>query len=319
MRRPEAARRLLRAMTHPWTSDGRWLRCALHAHTTRSDGDLAPRHLGRHYARAGYDVLAITDHWKITADGSVDGLVVIPSVELNCILPGARDGHVLGFGVAATEDELHALAETHADLEATADWIEARGGVSYLAHPYWTGVTPGLELPANVVGIEVYNAGCELEVGRGLSAVHWDELLENGRLCPAIAADDSHHPGYDSDLAWTWVRAPERSRSAVLEALAGGSFYSSTGPLIHDVRLEGESVEVRCSPCRSVTLVSGRATGAAVNVGRLGYRHGGRELECDGEGLVVRARLDVPPSARHVRVEVVDASGRKAWANPLPV
>ena len=307
-------------MTDPWTAEGVWLRCSFHAHTTRSDGELAPKHLARHYDRAGYHVLGITDHWRITDARSSERPLVIPSVELNCILPGARDGHVLGFGVVAREDELRALAKEHADLETTADWIEAHGGISYLAHPYWTGVTPGtLELPQNVIGIEVYNAGCELEVGRGLSAVHWDELLESGRLCPAIATDDSHHPGFDSDLAWTWVRAGERSRDAVLDALATGAFYSSTGPRIDDLRLDDDSIDVRCSPCRSVTLVSGRATGAAVNVGRLGYRHAGRELSCDENGLVVHARLDVPPSARHVRVEVTDAAGRKAWGNPLPV
>lgn len=307
-------------MTDPWTTDGTWLRCALHAHTTRSDGELAPKHLARHYERAGYDVLAITDHWRITDAVSKERLLVVPSVELNCILPGARDGHVLAFGVAASEQELRDLAQEHADLEAVADWSEAHGGVSYLAHPYWTGVTPGtLVLPTNVVGVEVFNAGCELEVGRGLSTVHWDELLEAGRLCPAIAADDSHHPGFDSDLAWTWVRAPERSRAAILEALAAGTFYSSTGPLLYDVRRDGDAVEVRCSPCRSVTLVSGRATGAAVTVGRLGYRHAGRELECDHNGLVVHARLEVPRSARHVRVEVTDAAGGKAWANPIAV
>lgn len=307
-------------MIDPWTTDGIWLRCALHAHSTRSDGELAPKHLARHYGRAGYDVLGITDHWRITDARSSERPLVIPSVELNCILPGARDGHVLGFGVVAREDELRALAKEHADLETTADWIEAHGGISYLAHPYWTGVTPGtLELPRNVIGIEVYNAGCELEVGRGLSAVHWDELLESGRLCPAIATDDSHHPGFDSDLAWTWVRAGARSRDAVLDALAAGAFYSSTGPRIDDLRVDGDVIEVRCSPCRSVTLVSGRATGAAVNVGRLGYRHAGRELSCDENGLVVHARLEVPPSARHVRIEVTDAEGRKAWGNPLPV
>ena len=306
-------------MGAPWTIGGTWLRCALHAHTNRSDGELAPRHLVRHYARAGYDVLAFTDHWRITDDESVDALVVVPSVELNCILPGARDGHVLGYGVTADETELHELAQQHAGLQDTSDWIEGHGGIAYLAHPYWTGVTPGIELPDNVVGIEVYNAGCELEVGRGLSAVHWDELLEAGRLCPAIAADDSHYPAYDSDLAWTWVKAPERSRTAVVSALAAGSFYSSTGPLISNVSRGDDSIEVVCSPCRSITLVSGRATGSAVHMGRLGYRHAGRELECDRDGLVVRARLDIPPSARHVRVEVADAAGRKAWANPFPV
>jgi hypothetical protein len=307
-------------MSNPWASDGTWLRCALHAHTNRSDGELTPRDLAGHYARAGYDVLAITDHWRIGGDDSVDGILVVPSVELNCILPGARDGHVLGYGVEADENELHELAKEHADLVAIADWIEAHSGVAYLAHPYWTGVTPGtLELPANVVGIEVFNAGCELEIGRGLAAVHWDELLESGRLCPAIATDDSHHPGFDSDLAWTWVKAPARSQAAVLEALANGSAYSSSGPRIHDIHLEDGAVEVRCSPCRAVTLVSERTTGASVNVGRLGYRHHGRELERNDAGLVIHARLDVPPSARHARIEVTDEAGRKAWANPQRV
>jgi hypothetical protein len=307
-------------MSGPWTTDGTWLRCALHAHTNRSDGELTPRDLAGHYARGGYDVLAITDHWRISGDDSVDGILVVPSVELNCILPGARDGHVLGYGVEADENELHELANQRPSLAAVADWIAAHGGIAFLAHPYWTGVTPGtLELPDNVVGIEVFNAGCELEIGRGLAAVHWDELLESGRLCPAIATDDSHHPGFDSDLAWTWVKAPERSQAAVLEALANGSAYSSSGPRIHDIHLDHGAVEVRCSPCRAVTLVSRRTTGASVNVGRLGYRHHGRELERNDAGLVVHARLDVPPSACHVRVEVTDAAGRKGWTNPQRV
>ena len=50
-------------MNNPWPVPGAWLRCALHAHTTNSDGELAPRTLVQHYERAGYDVLAVTDHW----------------------------------------------------------------------------------------------------------------------------------------------------------------------------------------------------------------------------------------------------------------
>jgi hypothetical protein len=304
----------------PWCADGKWLRCALHAHTTQSDGELAPDLLALHYERAGYDVLAVTDHWKRT-EATAERILVIPSVELNCILPGARDGHVLGFGVDCDPGDLEALAEEYCDLPRTADWIGQHGGIAYLAHPYWTGVTPGtLELPPNVAGIEVYNAGCELEVGRGLSVVHWDELAEAGRLCPAIASDDSHHPGFDSDLAWTWVRAKERTAAEVLGALAGGVFYSTSGPLLKDVARDRDAVEVSCSPCRSVTLVSGKSIGSAVNAGRLGYVYRGRVLATDeAGGLVVRARLEIPPAARHVRVEITDAAGRKAWANPFPV
>jgi hypothetical protein len=300
----------------PFTTDGEWLRCALHAHTTGSDGELEPDALAAHYARAGFDVLAITDHWKRTDATTEAPLLVLPSVELNCILPAARDGHVLGFGISADAD-LAALGAEYADLERTAGFIADHGGVAYLAHPYWTGATPGtLELPENVAGIEVWNAGCELEVGRGLSSVHWDELLETGRLCFGLVTDDSHHPGFDSGYGWTWLRVPERTAEAVLAGLAAGSFYGSSGPLLHDVAVDGEKVEVRCSPARSVTLVSGRSEGAAVNAGRLGYRYAGEVLAADDRGIT-HARLRRPFGARYVRIEVTDATGNRAWTNPL--
>ncbi|MGZ8740910.1 MAG: PHP domain-containing protein, partial [Gaiellaceae bacterium] len=109
--------------THPFTGEGEWLRCALHAHTTRSDGELEPDALAAHYERAGYDVLAITDHWKRTEAPSTERLLVLPSVELNCILPDARDGHVLGYGIRADADlpaDLIELGAEDADLERTA-------------------------------------------------------------------------------------------------------------------------------------------------------------------------------------------------------
>ena len=77
-----------------------WLRCALHAHTTNSDGDLPPDKLVRHYEWAGYDVLAITDHWVRTAERSTRKTLVIPSVELNATCGGPEhDAHVLALGV----------------------------------------------------------------------------------------------------------------------------------------------------------------------------------------------------------------------------
>lgn len=301
-------------MESPWDSEGDWLRAALHTHSTGSDGELAPRGVASHYRRAGYDVVALTDHWRRSIAPSTPELVVLPGVELNCVLPDDRDGHVLGLGIerdpAELEGERHGLAET-------ADWIVGAGGVAYLAHPYWTGVRPaGFELPPSVTGIEVFNAGCELEIGRGLSSVHWDELLEDGRVCPALATDDSHHPGFDSDHAWTWLRA-EPTAESVLDALRTGRFYGSTGPVLREVDAQDGEVVVRCTPARSVTLLTGRTSGTAVNAGRLGYRYGADVLDATADGLITAARLDRPETAPFARVEVVDAYGRKAWTNPL--
>src|SRR5437879_1246287 len=80
-------------------------------------------------------------------------------------------------------------------------------------------------LPA-VVGIEVYNAGCEIECGRGLSTVHWDMLLDAGHSCFAVACDDTHYAGFDSGHAWTMVRATEPTPEGVVAALREGASYA---------------------------------------------------------------------------------------------
>ena len=303
------------SISNPFAATGTWLRCALHAHTTCSDGDLSPEELVSHYERAGFDVLAITDHWVRTEARSTDRLLVVPSSELSCLLPGDTDGHLLAFGI--DEDPLE-FVRTRPDLAAAAAWVGEHGGVAYLAHPYWTGApASGLSLCEGVAGLEVYNAGCELEVGRGLSTVHWDELLERGGRYFGIAADDSHHASFDSSFAWVWARVAERSLAAVLGALASGCFYSSTGPLVHDLRVEDGSVEVRCSPCRRITLCTGPRRGSSVSAGRFGYRYAGDILSGANKEEITHARLERPVGSRYVRLELVDSYGRKAWTNPL--
>ena len=300
----------------PFEGDGVWLRCALHAHTTNSDGELPPDKLVRHYEWAGFDVLAITDHWVRTAEPSTERLLVIPSTELNAQAGGPeQDAHVLALGLA-TDPELP--AGEFASLAETVAWVHEQSGVPYLAHTYWSGLrTDQFEECEGLVGIEIWNAGCELEVGRGDGTLHWDEALERGRLLYGIASDDSHHPGYDSALGWTWVRAGERSQEAVLAALREGRFYSSTGPLIHELEVDDDHVVVRCSPAASVTLLAGRRRGARANAGRLGYPHGSEILGRNDAGLITATRLERPQRTPYGRVELADADGRRAWTNPL--
>jgi hypothetical protein len=297
----------------PFSGDGVWLRAALHAHTTNSDGEMAPDMLVRHYEWAGYDVLAITDHWVRTVERSTRNLLVIPSTELNATASG-HDAHVLALGVDADP----APPDEFAPLPEVVEWITQNAGVPFLAHTYWSGLrTSDWEACDGLVGIEVWNAGCELEIGRGDSSLHWDEALEAGRALTAIATDDSHHPGYDSGFAWTMVRAADRSADAVLDALRSGAFYGSTGPAIHDVELDGDAVVVRCSPASSVTLVSTRHRGARANAGRLGYPNASTILERDADGAITACRLEIPPLVPYCRIEVADEAGRRAWTNPL--
>ena len=204
---------------HPFDDPGEWFRCALHAHTTNSDGDLAPELLVRHYEWAGYDVLAITDHWARTDEPSTPGLLVIPSAELNAIAPAREDdAHVLALGLEV--DPVIPELE-FAPLQEVVSWVLENGGAPFLAHTYWSGLrVDQWEGCEGLLGIEVWNTGCQLELGRGDASLHWDEALERGRPFYALATDDSHYPGFDSGFAWTWVRAREKTQAAVLDALA---------------------------------------------------------------------------------------------------
>jgi len=239
-------------MPGPFDAEGEWLRCALHAHTTNSDGELAPSLLVRHYEWAGFDVLAITDHWVRTVEPSTGRLLVIPGTELNAQAGGPEhDAHVLALGVDADPEP---PANGFAPLEEVVAWI---------------------------------------------------------------ASDDSHHPGYDSGHAWVWARCTERTQAAVLDALRKGRFYSSAGPEIHSLELDDGVLTVRCSPVASATLVAGPRRGARVNAGRLGYPHAAEILDRDAAGAITAARLERPWGAEYGRLELADASGRKAWTNPV--
>ena len=100
---------------------------------------------------------------------------------------------------------------------------------------------------ADLAGIEVMNGGSERLQGNGLSAVHWNEILQRGARASA-SDDDSHYAGQAAARVDDGAGA-ERSWEAVLEALRSGSFYSSTGAKIHGVEVDGDGdVDGRSRP-----------------------------------------------------------------------
>ena len=302
----------------PFARDGLWLRCALHAHSTGSDGALTPEALVAMYAAASYDVVAITDHWARTIPASGSGTVTIPGVELDATFgSGASDAHVLALGIAEAPEPPRPGAGYPLVDDAVA-WTRATGGIAFLAHPYWSGLAPATVAALDgIAGVEIYNTGCDIAVGRGLSAVHWDHALEAGRPLHAIAADDTHFPPGDACRAWVWVQAAERSPEAVLAALASGAYYSSTGPRIRSIEVGDDAVEVLCSAAASVTLVQGSRLGSRVNAPAPGFGSRGEITCADDEGRIRGVRLERIDGAPYGRIEVEDAQGRRAWSNAL--
>jgi Predicted metal-dependent phosphoesterases (PHP family) len=318
-------------MVGAFEGDGVWLKTALHTHTSDTDGELRPEAVAAHHEWAGFDVLAITDHWTLTSVPSTEHLVVITGAELAVDPLGkGRYTEILAIGIDVLPDDPggdRAYWEridnydfkTFPDLSTAAAFITGQGGAAFVAHPYWSGLPPEVILAAQgLTGLELFNASAERENGRGDSSYIWDLALESGQSLSAIATDDSHYPLFDIGDAWTMVHAADRTRDAVLEALHAGRTYASNGPVLHDVRRDGDRIEVRCSPCRSVALHTRYQEGWAVRADHRGRQEGARILERDEAGLVIRARFrpdieDLP----FVRVVATDIEGRKAWTNPI--
>lgn len=101
------------------------------------------------------------------------------------------------------------------------------------------------------------------------------------------------------------VRSESLDPDLLLAALHAGDYYTSQGPVIHDIRIgdDGRTIHVTNSP-----VVSAFATGRP-DLTRVYGRHN-RQI----------TRWSAPIEqfrGSYVRVTVVDALGRRAWSNPI--
>jgi hypothetical protein len=291
-----------------------WLKGNVHTHTTNSDGQATPQERVDQYAARGYDFLAITDHGKITRVDSLhapDGLTLIQGAELHPSNPfGGQVHHFVALGIDADIDASK-MAPQH-----VIDAVREQGGSVWLAHPYWCSVNMMRDvLPLHgLAGMEVFNSICHC-YGRGESAVHWNDWMEqSGRLLPALATDDAHAvETAESDTygGWTMVRVKERDAATIRSALEQGLSYSSTGPQIHDIQLrrledddKGNRViqaTVRCSEAQRIQVIY-QVVGAH-------YREPGRTFE--------EATFNIGANASWARFEIIAPDGAKAWSNPF--
>jgi hypothetical protein len=287
--------------THFPTS-GLWLKANLHAHTTESDGRLSPPEHAIHYRRQGYQVLAITDHSKVTpcSQFSAHDFVCFEGIELG--VGRSESGgtfHIVGLDVPP---EVADAPRDHP--QATLDAIAEAGGIGFVAHPYWSClVAHDLIGLRNCLGVELINYGCEIEIAKGISTVHWEDCLVRGDRYLGLGVDDGHRCGWDFYGGFTMVCAEELSREAVVAALRAGHFYASMGPLIHDLRLEGDSLTVECTPA------------AAINF--LGNNQRGWCIQKEDRPPLTGARYLIEGNERYIRVEIVNETGLRAWSQPV--
>jgi hypothetical protein len=263
------------------------------------------------YREAGYDFLVLTDHfearwgWRVTdtapaRDGSFTTLL---GAELSSA--DWDDESVFWVNAIGLPADFPAPApgEPHDALIARA---AQAGAYSVLLHPGLTNFLEFDRLPmAHIHAVETYNVNAAHswpDQAEGRYAV--DALLARGHRLHVAVGDDAHwHHPHDRFGAWTCVRAPALDPAALLEALKAGAYYSTQGPEIHDVAVDGDRVNVACTPARANAL-----TGI----------HGWRSDVAEGEPLLEEAVLDLAKLASpYWRLTVTAEDGRRAWTNPV--
>jgi predicted metal-dependent phosphoesterase TrpH len=283
----------------PFGLPGRWFKGNLHTHTTQSDGKPTPAESMQWHADHGYDFLAITDHNRVVNPLEFMAnppLLAIPSVEISA-RRGTVEYHVVSIGV-------NSMPIAHAkDPQDTIDAVNAAGGLCFIAHPYWHDHTfEDLLALKGHIGIEIFNTGCWLEINKGHSLVHWDGILRRGQSVYGLATDDSHFAYPDHGRGWVNVRAEKLDAPSIMDALRKGQFYSTMGPEIYDVQLEGRKVTMHCSPARSVFLIGD-------------IWHCPNAAQVWDEHPITEATFTLHQGQRYLRVEVVDMDYQSAWTN----
>ncbi len=276
----------------PYAVPGRWYKGNLHTHTTVSDGRLSPAEVVRWYEEHDYDYVALTDHDVFCDPSSLQPttrLLLIPGFEFS--RGAVPEAHILCLGVrqAYGGDNQDVLTRTR-----------ALGGMAAFCHPNW--VRDDLWSPEEMAGLryytgmEIYNNVINRLVGRALATDDWDEMLTRGHLLWGYANQDAHRLE-DFGHAWTMALAQTRSVQGVLQALAGGHCYSSTGVAFREIGLREGAVYVRMPRRARVRFIG---------------PHGAVLFEKRG----VEAAYQ-PGDTPYVRVEAEDEDGHWAWSQPF--
>ncbi|MEM7058899.1 MAG: phosphotransferase [Pseudomonadota bacterium] len=295
---------------------GKFFRGNIHTHSTLSDGALDVGEVCRRYAAEGYDFVCMTEHLVGRYDYPIadtrpfrtDDFTTILGAEVHTgQLANGEIWHILAIGLPLDFERPVApdfkgvnAPESGADL---ARRCRDAGAFVAIAHPQWYNLTLADAMTIKAAhAVEIYNHGCYIECDRPDGWAIMDLLVSYGRRLSACATDDAHFKGPDHFGGWVMVKAEANDPDALVAALKNGTYYSSQGPLLHDLWIEDDQINVRCSPVDRVMAVG---AGAAA---RFAYGSG------MAEAALPLTRFE---AGGWVRIVVADALGKRAWSNPI--
>jgi predicted metal-dependent phosphoesterase TrpH len=291
----------------PFGQPGRFYRGNLHTHSTNSDGQLPPEEVCARYRDAGYDFIALSEHFMQRYDYPISDTRAYRDEDFTTLIAAelhqgktivGEPWHILAVGLPtdfakpSAEEGAAEIAQRAADA----------GAFIGLVHPSWYGLTAEDAKSITCAhAVEIYNYSSQVEVERGEDWNFCDQLLNDGWRLSAFATDDAHHMTHDAFGGWINVLADELDPDSLLTALKTGRYYASQGPEFHDIRVAGGEIYIACSAVSSISL-QGRGAKSAYQ---------------SGEGLTEASFPTVRYEEAYVRVTIRDDQGRRAWSNPV--
>ncbi len=297
----------------PFSTPGRFWRGNLHTHSNLSDGAWALDDVVSAYKRNGYDFVMMSEHFTHhfnypiadTRHHRGNDFTTIIGAELHAPVTSAGEWwHIVAAGLPL---DFAPVQEGESGPVIARRAVKA-GAFVGIAHPAWSQLTieDGRAL-SFAHAVEIYNHGCAVECDRGDGFYLHDQLLNEGHRLSAFATDDAHFKSADHFGGWVQVKAESLDPEVLLAALKSGAYYSSQGPQIQNIELEGDTLAVTCSPVDTIAIVCGISR-TAVQTGRA----------ITSANLSMRKLQDgwmMEKTSPWFRIVVIDNAGKRAWSN----
>lgn len=295
-----------------FSAPGSFFKGNLHTHSTRSDGMIGPEEVCRRYNERGYDFICLSDHFTHHYDYPITDTTPYRTKNFTTILgaechamgtEGGEHWHVLAVGLPLNFAP-NLAGETGPQIAQRC--LDA-GAFVAIPHPEWYGLTVAdAETIPGAHAVEVYNHTSQVRQARGGGAYYLDDLLKTGRRINALAADDAHWVVKDDENrdafgGWVMVKAEQNEPEALLAALKNGNYYSTQGPTIGNIALDGDTVKIECSAAIQIMVVGRGSKNEAIS---------GTDM--------TSAQFPLKKFAGDwCRVMIMGADGKLAWSNPL--
>jgi hypothetical protein len=204
---------------------GRWLKANFHAHSIAwwglTNGKTSEGDLVRAYADMGYDVIGLSNYWRVS---SPDGRPAVYHAYEHGMNVGRSHHIVIGAHAVLPFD--YPILQSINRKQFVLRLLRNPSEVLVIAHP---GLDTGFSR-AEMAKLTDYDA-MEAVSGIAKSQGWWDAALSAGRLRWIIAGDDSHDAANPdrTGICWNMVRSASLAQADVLDALRNGRSYGVKG------------------------------------------------------------------------------------------